>query len=898
MLSDTEAIRAVMCGEKDRYAVLVERYQRMVYGIAWSRLGDADLCEEAAQETFIKAFRYLGALRHSEKFAAWLARIARNVSASLIRKHRRELDKRERWRLEPAEAGREAAPIEAETPSGETLRASLAALPERHRECLVLFYLEGKGIRECATVLGISQAATKTRLHRARTALRERLEERLAADLAGLGPREGFVPGLMPALPSAPLAAGGITGASALGKLTGLFSPGSLFFAGWFFVWNGAIAGALHGWLGRLEAANLKPGADRGLRAKMIRRNVLLLVVVTAMAGLFGMFMTMNFGSEVLFRLLIPFCAWGVYSESRKLRFNRSPFVMGLVGANLTFLLVAVLVGFFGAPFWTFFAALLPLNCLLYFTNASRPMRHDYSLFLRQVRGKLGDPGEAPAGEPADAIGVREDFARFLGERFLIAGYRLDAAGLTLTLPPVKPGMAAQLNLRAKASRLHQDPQGGWEAHLCAEDRAALEDLAGGAGTAAEDLEGKVAAVADHAFRLFARGEKDAAERLLQPESAQDIFWQTQAQTKEHRYRGRIAIIAAALMLVISVVAGRFGFTPDAWFNNRPDPPASEGDMRAAFEQWIDESEDGPGPDLDRLMERAEYPPLDLLSPAYQQRHKELMAGALSLWGNTTVVEPLPYYLQGHPRRLYHALDREWLSAAELAEIGFSAEAVRKHLSAPENAAMLTMAVATGDRLQRRIGPKVEFYSTDNIAEYAYRLACLEAFDCLDLVDADRAASRIAARQVGEGWETPAGYHPIDPKAAAGLFHFGLCNIKETWAALWALEMLKRLDAIDGNACREGILRFYEGRGRFHHGHTGTRITFCGNDDDCFYALESLRILGALGEISDLTRWRFSPRTQTVTRNGAKTRGVVTPDALATWALQRYLEDLRAGLDI
>ena len=78
MATDAEAIEAVKRGDKDRYAELVTRYQRMVYGIAWSQLGDNDLCEEAAQETFVRAFRYLVALRHPERFGGWLARIARN----------------------------------------------------------------------------------------------------------------------------------------------------------------------------------------------------------------------------------------------------------------------------------------------------------------------------------------------------------------------------------------------------------------------------------------------------------------------------------------------------------------------------------------------------------------------------------------------------------------------------------------------------------------------------------------------------------------------------------------------------------------------------------------------------------------------------------------------------
>jgi len=56
MMDDSLAINAILQGDKNRYGELVTRYQRMVYAIAWSRLGDVDLSEDAAQETFVKAY--------------------------------------------------------------------------------------------------------------------------------------------------------------------------------------------------------------------------------------------------------------------------------------------------------------------------------------------------------------------------------------------------------------------------------------------------------------------------------------------------------------------------------------------------------------------------------------------------------------------------------------------------------------------------------------------------------------------------------------------------------------------------------------------------------------------------------------------------------------------------
>ena len=196
---DAKAVSAVRMGDAERYRELVERHERRVYALAWSRLGDATLAEEVTQEAFIRAYRRLWLLGDGMKFAAWINSIARNVAINFGIRHRRELNKRERWALEqssPNQPAQEAQ--EANEPCApETLRQTLAELPAAHRECLVMFYLEGKSGTEAAAALGISEAALRVRLHRARAALRERLEERLADSLGTLGPSKALAPVVM-----------------------------------------------------------------------------------------------------------------------------------------------------------------------------------------------------------------------------------------------------------------------------------------------------------------------------------------------------------------------------------------------------------------------------------------------------------------------------------------------------------------------------------------------------------------------------------------------------------------------------------------------------------------------------------------------------------------------------
>src|SRR5271156_5973041 len=97
---DESAVVAVRGGDAERYRELVERHERRVFAVAWSRLGDAALAEEAAQEAFIRGYQRLWLLGDGAKFSAWITTIARRVAINCGLRHRRELNKRERWALE------------------------------------------------------------------------------------------------------------------------------------------------------------------------------------------------------------------------------------------------------------------------------------------------------------------------------------------------------------------------------------------------------------------------------------------------------------------------------------------------------------------------------------------------------------------------------------------------------------------------------------------------------------------------------------------------------------------------------------------------------------------------------------------------------------------------------
>ena len=272
---DLLAVEAIKNGDPQRYSELVERHEHRVYAVAWSQLGDADLAQEAAQEAFIRGYQHLGFLNQGGKFAAWITVIARNMAVNLGLRRRNELKKRKRWALEQVD--RESTPLAEETSeesiSTETLRETLAELPAKHRECLVLFYLEGKSIAEAAQAISLSETAFKTRLFRARAALRTHLEKRLDRSLAQLRPRHAVAPIVMGLLTTGKVKAAGILGTSAGGvtkvalSATKLLPFKLLMLGPW--ITGFVPAMLLHYYTGRWELKNFRH--QQGFRAQTYR---------------------------------------------------------------------------------------------------------------------------------------------------------------------------------------------------------------------------------------------------------------------------------------------------------------------------------------------------------------------------------------------------------------------------------------------------------------------------------------------------------------------------------------------------------------------------------------------------------------------------------------------------
>jgi RNA polymerase sigma-70 factor (ECF subfamily) len=181
--SERELLRRARAGDEDAFAQLVEIHAERTYG-ALRRFGlDANEADEVAQEVFLRAWRGLARFEERALFSTWLYRIAFNEA-------QRRLSRREAPRLELGADPDRTDPILAlpESPAlgpenqlldrefDRVLEHALAQVPIDWRAAVVLRDIEGLSTREAAEIVGVGEAAFKSRLHRGRMQLRALLE--------------------------------------------------------------------------------------------------------------------------------------------------------------------------------------------------------------------------------------------------------------------------------------------------------------------------------------------------------------------------------------------------------------------------------------------------------------------------------------------------------------------------------------------------------------------------------------------------------------------------------------------------------------------------------------------------------------------------------------------------
>lgn len=179
------SIEALKRGDRAEFARLVDEYSLHIYRLALRMLANPQEAEDVLQETFLKALRALPNFEGRSSLSTWLYRIAVNEALMLMRKRKPEVSL-----SAPDENGNEEEDTEemqivdwGHLPESELLTnearrnidEAIEKLPQTLKVVFLLRDVEGLSIEETATALGISEAAVKTRLLRARLRLRDEL---------------------------------------------------------------------------------------------------------------------------------------------------------------------------------------------------------------------------------------------------------------------------------------------------------------------------------------------------------------------------------------------------------------------------------------------------------------------------------------------------------------------------------------------------------------------------------------------------------------------------------------------------------------------------------------------------------------------------------------------------
>ena len=172
-------IEQALGGDRAAFGQLVRAYERPVYNLTYRMLGNPAEAEDAAQETFLRAYSKLATYQPERKFVNWLLSIASHYCIDRLRRKSRapQLSLEEplppEWLTSDAPRPDE---VVNKNQEGERVRKALDTLPSDYRAAVVLRYWYGLSYQEIAETTGSTESAIKSRLHRARRMMATQLQ--------------------------------------------------------------------------------------------------------------------------------------------------------------------------------------------------------------------------------------------------------------------------------------------------------------------------------------------------------------------------------------------------------------------------------------------------------------------------------------------------------------------------------------------------------------------------------------------------------------------------------------------------------------------------------------------------------------------------------------------------
>ncbi|MBE6682309.1 MAG: sigma-70 family RNA polymerase sigma factor [Ruminococcaceae bacterium] len=167
-------------GNDNAFETLVRKYERLVTTCVYSIVGNPDDTSDVSQETFLKVYKSLSSFKGDSEFSTWLYRIAKNTALDFVRRRKQNTlsidssgEEGEGFELPDNNINSSPEKKALENERKEKLYQALAALSDEHREIIILRDLNGYSYEDIADKLEIESGTVKSRISRAREALRK-----------------------------------------------------------------------------------------------------------------------------------------------------------------------------------------------------------------------------------------------------------------------------------------------------------------------------------------------------------------------------------------------------------------------------------------------------------------------------------------------------------------------------------------------------------------------------------------------------------------------------------------------------------------------------------------------------------------------------------------------------